>query len=211
MRGALVALAGAAFTALAMAGPATAAQGQVSHFRFSGAVASAEWDTSSATSSTGTLIDVSRASQGSVLLVAQFTTEYDAGGNVTGYTTMSAEVASGFSFALRQPLASASLSASGLPARTCAYDASFKLIGCTATSIDATAAWTGQGTITRSVIDDHFKSDGLHEIDRINGTHRLAVASGTVGGLALTASKPASTDLGTIKTGGTTICIGNNC
>ena len=36
------------------------------------------------------------------------------------------------------------------------------------------ATWTGQGPITRSVFNDHFKTAGFSENDHFNGTDRAA-------------------------------------
>jgi hypothetical protein len=211
MRRALIGLAVTTFTVLALAGPASAASGQVTQFRFHGTFAEAFWFTSSATSSTDTFVNVSKSMQGSELFADQFTANFDANGNFTGATDTSADVTSGFSFAIKQSLASASLSGSGLPATTCTFDANFNLIGCSATTIDVNVTWTGQGPITRSVFNDHFKSDGFSANDHFNGTDRAATATGTMGGLTLTASELQFADLGTANSGTITICIGTSC
>jgi len=211
MRRLLAGLAVAAFTVLALAGPASAAPTQVTHFRFSGTVADALWFTSSATSSTFTSVDVSKSTEGSRLVVDQVTDNYDANGNFTGGTNTLADVTSGFSFTLRQPLASASLSGSGLPATTCTFDANFNTIGCSATTIGVSVTWSGQGAITRGWFNEHFKNDGFSEIDHFYGTNRHAVATGTVGGLTLSASELQFADLGTLKSGTVTICVGSSC
>jgi len=210
MRRALIGLAVTAFTVLALAGPASAAPAQVTHLRFSGAFADAVWTTSSATSFTNTFINVSKSNQGSQLVVSQFIENLDANGNPTGLTITSAVVTSGFSFTISQSLASASTSGSGLPATTCTFDANFNLIGCDPTTIDVAAAWTGQGPITRGVFNDHFKSDGFSVTDHFNGTQRDATATGTIGGLTLTASEGEG-ELGTANSGTTTVCIGTSC
>jgi hypothetical protein len=211
MRRALIGLAVTTLTVLALAGPASAAPGQVTQFRFHGTFAEALWSTSSATSSTDTFVNVSKSMQGSELFVDQFTANFDANGNFTGATDTSADVTSGFSFAIQQSLASASLSGSGLPATTCTFDANFNLIGCSATTIDVNVAWTGQGPISRAVFNDHFKSDGFSENDHFNGTDRAATATGTVGGLTLSASELQFADLGTANSGTVTVCIGTSC
>lgn len=208
MRRTIVGLAATAL--LALAGPASAATGQVTKFRFSGPFADALWSTGSATSSTATSINVSKTTQGSQLFVDQFTVNFDANGFLTGATDTSAAVTSGFSFALPQSLANASLSALGLPTTTCTYDANLNLVGCTSTTIDVSLSWTGQGPITRGVQNDHVKSDGFSETDHFNGTFRNAAASGTVAGLTLTASD-GQADVGTTKSGTITRCIGNSC
>src|SRR5690349_8163585 len=186
MRRALAGLAVAAFTVLALAGPASAAPTQVTHFRFSGTVADALWFTSSATSSTFTSVDVSKSTEGSRLVVDQVTDNYDADGNFTGGTNTLADVTSGFSFTLRQPLGSA-------------------------TTIGVSVTWSGQGAITRGWFNEHFKNDGFSEIDHFYGTNRHAVATGTVGGLTLSASELQFADLGTLKSGTVTICVGSSC
>jgi hypothetical protein len=110
MRRALLALVVTAFTLLALAGPASAAPSQVTRVRFHGAFATADWFSSTATSDTNTFVTVSKSKQGPRLFVDQATRNHDANGNFTGATDTSADVTSGFSFALHQPLASASLS-----------------------------------------------------------------------------------------------------
>ena len=211
MRRALTGLAVTAFTVLALAGPASAASGQVTQFRFHGTFADALWSTSSATSFTDTFVNVSKSLQGSELFVEQFTENLDANGNLTGATDTSADVTSGFTFTIDQPLTSASTSGSGLPATTCTFDANFNLIGCSPSTIDVAANWTGQGPTTRAVFTEHFKSDGFSETDHFNGTDRAATATGTIGGLTLGASELQFADLGTANSGTITVCIGTSC
>jgi hypothetical protein len=221
MRRALLALAVTAFTVLALAGPTSAASGQVTasaassqvmRFSFHGAFADALWQTSSATSFTDTFVNVSKSLQGSELFVDQFTANFDANGNFTGATDTSADVTSGFSFAIDKALLrSASVSGSGLSAMTCTFDANFDLIGCSATTIDVTATWTGQGPISRGVFNDHFKSDGFSATDHFNGTDRAATATGTFNGNTLSASDLQFANLGTANAGTTIVCIGTSC
>jgi hypothetical protein len=211
MRRALAGLAVAAFTLLALAGPASAAPGQVTHLRLSGTVADALWITSSPTSSTFTSVDVSKSRQDSALVVDQVTNNHDASGVFIGGTETFAYVTSGFSFTLRQPLASASLSGSGLPASTCTFDANFNTIGCSATTIGVSVTWTGQGAITRGWFNEHFKNGGFSQIDHFYGTSRHAVATGTVAGLTLSVSELQFAHLGTVKAGTVTICVGGSC
>ena len=212
MRRAFFGLAVAALTVLALAGPASAAPGQVTQFRFHGAFVDADWFTSSATSFTDTLINVSKSQQGSELFIDQFTGNLDANGNLTGGTDTSADVTSGFSFAIDQTkLTSASASGSGLPAMTCTVDANGNPISCSATTIDVTATWTGQGPISRGVANDHFKTDGFSVNDHSNGTSRTATATATIGGFPQPLGEPQFADLGTTKTGTTTVCRGTGC
>jgi hypothetical protein len=213
MRRVLFALVLAAVTglALALAGPASAASGQVTHVRFHGAFAEAFWETSTATSVTDTEVDVSASKQGSQLFVDQFTAHLDAHGNFAGGTDTFSDVTRGFSFTRRHSLAGASLSGSGLPATRCTFDADFNETGCTATTINATVTWTGQGPISRSGFNDRFKSDGFRVTDHFNGTFRAATATGMVAGRTLSARDLQFADLGTTKFGSTTVCIGSSC
>ena len=212
MRRLVIGLAVAALTVLSLAGPASAATGQVTHFRFHGAFVDADWFTSSATSFTDTFINVSKSKQGSELFVDQFTGNLDANGNFTGGTDTSADVTSGFSFAIdQQRLTSASASGSGLPATTCTIDANGNPISCSATTVDVNATWTGQGPIGRSVSNDHFKSDGFSVNDHFNGTSRTATAAATIGGFPQPLGELQFADLGTAKSGTTTICRGISC
>jgi hypothetical protein len=207
MRRALLGLVVTAFTVLALAGPASASSGQVTQFRFHGPFAEAFWFASSATSFTATTVNVS----GSELFVDQFTGNLDANGNLTGGTDTVADVGSGFSFAIQKSLASASTSGSGLPATTCTVDANGNPISCNATTIDVNATWTGQGPISRPVFNHHFKVNGFSLIDHFNGTDRAATATGTVGGLTLSASDLQFADLGTANSVTITICKGTGC
>ena len=212
MRRTLIGLAVTAFTVLAFAGPASAATGQVTQFRFHGTFAEAFWFTSSATSFTATTVNVSQSMQGSELFVDKFTGNLDASGNFTGGTDTSADVTSGFSFAIdKGQLTTASTSGLGLPATTCSVDAMGNLFNCSATTIDVTVAWTGQGPITRAVFNDHFKTAGFSENDHFIGTDRAAAATGTVAGSSLSASELQFADLGFTNSGTILRCIGTGC
>jgi hypothetical protein len=117
MRRTLIGLA-VALAVVAVAGPASAAPGQVTHFRFHGSFAEAEWFMSTDTSFTDTFINVSRAKQGSELFVDQFTANFDASGTFTGATDTFADVTSGFMFSIDSAkLSGASVNGSGLPQR----------------------------------------------------------------------------------------------
>jgi hypothetical protein len=213
MRRALLALAVTACTILALTWSASVASAQViTHFRFSGNSAEADWATSTATSFTDTLVTVSTSkNQGSELFVDRFTAHFAANGNFTGATDTTAEVTRGFSFTLGHRLASARLSGSGLSATTCTFDANFDQTGCRATTIGVTVTWTGQGPIGRGVSNEHFKFGGFRVNDHLNGTFRDATATGTVAGHTLRASQLQFADLATTKSGTTTVCIGNAC
>src|SRR5262249_6406185 len=118
MKRALLGLAVTAFTVLAFSGSASAATGPVTHVRISWTCSTALSQPTSPTSGISTLIIVSQSRQASELLADQFTINVDANGNIIGATDTRADVTSGFAFAFHQPLASASLTGSGLPAQT---------------------------------------------------------------------------------------------
>jgi hypothetical protein len=183
MRRALIGLAVTTFAVLALAGPTSAAPGQVIQFRSHGTSATAVWITTSATSSTTTAVGVT--SKPSELIVEQLTANFDAEGNFAGSTETTADVTSGFSFAIdKSKLTSASAKGSGLPAMTCTTDTDGTQ-SCTHTTIDVAATWTGQGPITRVFDSQHSKQPGLSQIIHVNGTARDATVSATVGGNAL--------------------------
>ena len=212
MRRALIGLAVMTATVLALAGPASAASGQVTQFRFHGTFADALWFTSSPTSFTDTFVNVSTSKQGSELFVDHFVGNLDASGNFTGGTDTSADVTSGFSFAIdKAQLTSASVSGSGLPATTCSVDAMGNFSNCSATMIDVTVVWTGQGPIGRAVVNQHFKSAGFSVTSHFNGTDRAAAATGAVAGSALGASELQFADLGFTNSGTIFRCIGLSC
>ena len=212
MRRAALALAAVAFTALGLAGQASAASGQVTHIRFSGAYAEASWRTTGATSETDTYILVIRSKQGPHLEVARTTNNFDANGLFTGATETISDVTSGYSLAIDLPqLGSATLSGAGLPAQTCTLDANHNVTGCTDATIDVTAAWSGAGPVTHLVSNNFFRSAGMVVTDHFNGTSRDATATGTFAGRALAAGDLTAADLGVTKSGTTTSCIGTAC
>lgn len=197
---------------LSLAGSASAATRQVTHFRFHGAFADAAWSVRSATRFTETFINVSRSKQGSQLFVDQFKGKLDKHGRFAGGTDTFVDVTSGFSFAINKSrLTSARLSGSGLRARTCVVTARGRQIHCRRTTINVKAAWTGHGPIGRSISNSHFKTAGFSINDHFNGTSRAATATGTVVGLRLRASALQFADLGTAHSGTVTRCIGTNC
>ncbi len=210
MRRTLAGLAVAALTVLFLPGAASAAGAQVTHFNVRGTFADAFWSTSTDTSATETFVNVARPGHAPELGVDQVTINRDENGNVTGGTETSAKVTSGFSFTIDAArLTSASLSGPGLPATTCTLDAALNPISCRTISIDVAANWTGQGPLSRSVLNEHFKSGGYSLITHGNGTFRDARATGTVARLTLSASQFA--DLGNTHSGSTTICVGSSC
>lgn len=224
MRRAFIGLAVTALAVLSFAAPASAAAGQVEHFRFHGTFAEAFWSSSVATDSgttfTDTSIVVSTSKQGSALNVDQFTANVDADGNFTGGTdtlvqspgAMEPGVTSGFSFTIdASKLTSASVSGSGLPAKKCTIDAMGDQTGCTETTVDVSATWTGEGPITRSVSNFHMKSAGFSMSSHFNGTSRNATVMATFNGVPLSAAELSFADLGTTHSGDIKRCIGNVC
>lgn len=201
-----------AFTVLALAGPASAASGQVTHFRFHGPFAEAAWFTSTTTSYTDTYINVSQGKHGPELYVDHFVGNTDKNGNFTGGVDTFADVFSGFSSAIdNKKLTTASTSGLGLPATTCTVDANGNESNCSATTIDVTASWTGQGPITRSVSNDHSKAAGFSFNDHFSGTDRNAAVTGTLGGVTLNPADVQYADLGTTNQGSVTVCRGTGC
>lgn len=212
MRRALIGLAITTLSVLAFAAPASAAAAHVKQLRFNGTFAEATWSTSSATTPTYAMVTVSESPKGSELFVDQIISNLDANGNFTGGTETIADVISGFSFAIdRSQLTNARLIGSSVPATTCTYDADVNLIGCTDTTIDVNAAWTGQGTVLRGVVNQHTSDGVVRENIRFNGTSRFAPATGTVGGVTFTASDLIYAEMGTTNAGTVLICIGSNC
>jgi hypothetical protein len=216
MRRALLGLAVTALTVLALVGPASAASGQVTQFKYSGAYADSLWITRSATARTATSITLVSEGQGSGqtsrLYFDQFRANLYPNGNAADFTETRVDGAtSGYSLTIPQSLARASLSGSGLPATIYYYDTALNLIGSSATTIDMNASWTGQGPVTRSVTNNQFKSDGFIETVHLSGTNRTATATGTAVGLTLTAADLLYASLGTTKEGVVTICIGGSC
>jgi hypothetical protein len=213
MRRALIGLGVAALTVLALAGPASAAKGQVTQFRARGSLAEAAWSVGPENAGTSFFVQVSQSSQGSELFFDRFSANIDASGTVTSYTDIFADVTSGFTFTIdTAKLDSASVSGPGLPATDCTLNTDFVEIGCSPTTVDVSADWTGQGAIGRQVANSHFKRGAFAFRSHINGTNRNATATGTFTGTfgtdTLTASNVQFADLSNAREATTTICIG---
>jgi hypothetical protein len=207
LKRALIGLAVTAFTVLAFAGPASAAPGQVLSIRFHGTFADAFWFSSTSTSFTATTLTVTP----SQLAVDQFTANTDASGNFTGGTDTFADVTTGFSFRIDKAQLTTASASGAIPGTTCAVDVNGNETNCTATTINLTVAWSGQGPIAREVANQHFKAAGFSESDHFNGTDRAASASGTFSGNALNASDLQFADLGFANSGIIQRCIGLSC
>jgi len=198
---------------LSCAGSASASPAQTFHFHFNGTFAEALWETSTATTITDTYINPARTSKGQQeLFLDQFTQTVDQNGAFQGATDTFADVTSGFSFTIdSSKFNTASVSGTNIPAQTCTYDANFDLIGCTDTTINASADWTGQGPLTQSVSSDHFHTHGFTASDHFSGKSRDATAAGTIGGLTLGTADLQFADLGKANSGSVIICIGTSC
>jgi len=215
VRRAFIGVAVAVFTVLAVAGPASAAPGQVTLEHFNGTQVFAEWYTNSASSTTITLAGVDQDKfQGlNELFVEQAVINLDADGNITGGTLLFAGEVSGFSFAIDHAhLASASMSASGVPAEFCILDANLNQTSCSpTTAIDVNVSWTGQGPITHDVLTQHSRTGGFSVTSTSNGTSRSAIASGTIAGGTFNTSDLAFAGLEKDKGGRITVCVGASC
>lgn len=198
----VVGLAVAALTVLALAGPASAARGQVTHLRFQGSFAEGFW----ATGNTGTFINAGASKkEGSGVVVDQVTTDPQTGNATETIAKGSASVTID-----RSSLTSASVSASGLQGTTCTFDETGNQIGnCTSTTVDVTATWTGEGPISRAVSNEHFKTGGMSVTTHFNGTFRNATATVQVTGLPQPLGELQFADLGNTKQGDTTVCVGS--
>ena len=83
---------------------------------------------------------------------------------------------------------------------------------CSATTLDVSAQWSGQGTITRGAIvsrDIETRSNFLFiQIEHMAGATRAAAATGTIGGQTYTAADAiAPPTLGAIRTGFIFLCL----
>ena len=208
MRKLAVGVATLVLATLAFSSPASASV-QKFHSHFNGLFAEALWETQTSTSFTDTYINVTAKE----LFLDQFTGNFDSNGDFTGATDTSADVTSGYSFSItNKTFDSASVSGTAIPAQTCTFDANFELIGCSDTTIDASAAWTGQGDIIKTgENNDHFHSPGFTENDHFSATFRDATATGTIGGQALTTTDLVFADLGRANSGTVVICHGSSC
>jgi hypothetical protein len=176
--------------------------------RFHGTFADAFWfSPTSSTSFTATTINVTP----SQLAVDQFTGNTDASGNFIGGTDTFADVTSGFSFSIDKARLTTASTSGSIPGTTCAVDVNGNETNCTATTINLTVAWTGQGPIARQVANQHFKAAGFSESDHFNGTDRTATATGTFSGSTLNASDLQFADLGFANSGTILRCIGLSC
>lgn len=191
MRRAFFGLMMMALTALAFAVPASAAQGQVTHYRSQGLFAEAFW----ATADTDTYLTGGTSKDGPYVMVNQFVTDPQ-----TGNTTQTSVRGTGTFLIDQARLTAATLSATGLPGTTCTYDETGQQIGdCSSATIDVTASWTGEGPITRGVSNQHFKTGGFSMTEHFQGTFRDATATATITGLLAPLGDLQFADLGNTK------------
>lgn len=192
MKRAWMGLALTPLTVVAFALPAGAAS-PVGHSRSSTAYATATWSAETDTSYTETTVDVvSSTSDGTMgLYVSRIDVTRDSEGNDTRIVETMLETGQGFSFAIdAKQLSGATLTAEGLPATTCSFDPrSNEDAECTDTTVSLDVTWTGQGAITRSVINEHRTGGGSTLNVHISGVSRDALASGTVAGHVMDAGE----------------------
>jgi hypothetical protein len=218
MRRSLVAFVVMAVTLLSVAAPASAATGQVTHIRASGISAEADWFSATATSFTEAAVLVVKTKQGPELFadvaILKLKNGKLVGATITGLRGPGGKdfVTSGFAWAIAAPkLASASVSGSGLPARTCTIDAQGNQTGCKRSTLSLDVRWTGHGPITRTVANFRMKRAGFSMRSHSVGTTRAATATGTIAGQTLTARQLEVAELSIAKSIEITRCIGNAC
>lgn len=196
---------------LSLAGPATAAPGQVVQFRYHGTFAEADWVVTSGNTFADTYLNVSKAKTGmTTLFLQKFVTQIDDEGTFLGATQTTVDVTSGFTLSIDGvKLSTASVHGSGLPAQVCELDSEGNTIEpCGSATVSVDASWTGEGPTSRSVSNSRFSTEGFRINDHFNGTSRNAVASGTVAGSTLTANDLEFAFLGTTNSGQTKFCNG---
>jgi hypothetical protein len=164
MRRALVGTALTAMAVLALAQPANAAQmaptGLGSPTITTDRAGDAVWASDPVSTSAGfkqktweIQFDASSLPEANELFASACTYYYDSNMALQKQTCTTGQISSGFTSTMDTAgLTHASVSASGIPAETCSYDANFQPIGrCKpAASMSVTATWTGQGPITYS-------------------------------------------------------------
>lgn len=218
MRRSLVAFVVTAVAVLFVAAPASAATGQVTHIRASGTFAEADWFSTTKTGFTSAGVFMVKTKQGPELSVGVLRGKLENGQFVGGTVTSvrgpggKGFVTTGFALAIAVPkLASASVSGSDLPARTCTIDAQGNQTGCRRSTLSLGVRWTGHGPITRTVANFRMKTAGFSMSSHSVGTTRAATAAGTVAGLTLTARQLEFAELGIAKSVEVKRCIGNAC
>jgi hypothetical protein len=193
----------------AFASPASAAT--VFGESFHGTVAQAYWVTQIGTDTVNADVAVGRNRFGPILTVFDVTTHHDADGGFTGSSFVVVDVRTGFSLSIDASLSGARVSGSDLPGTTCSYDANDQLIGCSGSTIDVRARWTGVGPITHDVSTTHFHASGFTSAYHQNGRSRDATAVGTVDGVVLTHDDLVVATLAANTNGSVEVCTGSSC
>jgi hypothetical protein len=195
----------AVLVAICVTASASAATSQ--HYRFHGTSAVAEWFRPTSTGGVFAYLEADQTNKGHDLFadLVRFT---DAG----AYVETTVQVTGGFSFSIdSKDLTTASVSASGVPARRCRYDDNGERLGCNSTTVSLSAHWNGVGSIGRDTFNDHFSQDGFKETFHSNGISRNARASGTIAGTSFSAADLDFAFLSKSNTSDVTICHGTNC
>ncbi|QNN53855.1 hypothetical protein [Nocardioides mesophilus] len=198
---------------LVWGGPAGAAAGKITHQRFHGAVADADWFVATDTSVRDTYVNATHAKKGSSLYVVRFRARLDSNGEFAGAKETIIDVTTGFTFDIdAAKLSSAKVTGTDLPARTCFYDANWdQPKPCQDGTLDLKASWTGQGSITRGVTNEHVKGEGFSYSYHSNGKNRAATAKGWLGTQRLRAAALDFGQLAVVREGSSSFCVGANC
>jgi hypothetical protein len=126
-------------------------------------------------------------------------------------------VTSGFSFSIDTgKYDTASVAGTNIPVQRCSYDGNGNLRGCTNTTINASATWTGHGMMSHTNSTWHFNcqtTGGTYQTvsGHSGGKYRNATATATVGSLTQgTNAQQAYAVLGTYHDAEVSV-IGGNC
>lgn len=185
------------------AGSANAAPGQSFHTKMKGSFAEALWETTTATSFTDTYVFAALDSPGGPSLFVDQFTGFSDGSSVETFGT-----ATDASVNVSKKLDVASATAS-VPVTICTFDANGNG-GCVdGGSVAVDAQWTGQGSLLHGVFKTHITGKGFKFNDHFNGYQRDATATASVGADSYDASTLLFADLGTSKSGTSTLC--HNC
>jgi hypothetical protein len=215
MRRVLLGLTVAVLLTGSLAAPARADPPHMFRINFHGAFAIAAWQIPLESGAAYPYVQaVWQTDQGLALYVDENTYYIDANGDIVYVETYTPDwpTTSGFSFQIDQGLlSSATVSAVGLPVRTCRY-VNWYLDGCTDTTIDVHVDWTGQGPMDRWAGAYHYFGDGMIFIDHQSGRmFQQASAAGTLGSEALTAADNYYAAMADQTVGQVIICRGAPC
>jgi hypothetical protein len=194
---------------IVLASPASAAT--VFHESFHGTVAQAYWVTEIGTDVVSADVAVGRGRLGPILTVFDVITHHDADGRFAGSSFTVVDVRTGFSLSIDASLSGARVNGSDLPAMTCSYDANELFLGCTNSTVDVRARWTGVGAITHEVSTAHFHAGGFTSVYHQNGRSRDATATGTVNGVVLTLDDLVVATLAANTGGSLEVCTEASC